>query len=476
VDADVLPVLTGRAVSPAELARFVESAPRYTSYPPANRFAPAFSAADAASELAAMPRGEPISLYLHIPFCKSLCWYCGCNVVVTRRRERGTDYVRVLGAEMALLGRMLGSGHPAVEMSIGGGSPNFLSPSDLGRVFAAARAELSLASDAEVSVELDPRDTTDDQVSALAHLGVTRISVGVQDFDPAVQRAVHRMQSAAQTAHLLDQLRRRGIHRINLDLVYGLPAQTADSFAATLDQVIALGPHRVALFGYAHLPELRPHQKLVERAGPLPDAGLRAELFALAVDRLSAAGYVALGIDHFALPEDELAQAAAAGRLHRNFQGYVVRRATRLLACGATGISDSGGAYWQNVADLHTWAERIGEGQLPVARGVALTGDDRLRRDVITRLMCDGGVDFADVESRAGRDRQLRFEEHFAPELDRLEGRDFGELVRVDRAARRIDALPLGKFLARNVSRVFDAYHGQRRPDAAAAPRFSPTL
>ncbi len=472
----MLPVVNRCSPAPADLARFVESAPRYTSYPPATRFASGFGASDALRELATAGPGEPISLYLHVPFCSSLCWYCGCNVVVTRRRERGSEYVSVLAAEIALLGRLIGPDHPVVELSVGGGSPNFLAPPDLERLFAAVRRELAVAGDVEVSVELDPRTTSEDQVAVLADQGLTRASVGVQDFDPAVQRAVHRVQSAEQTARLLDQLRRRGVERISIDLVYGLPGQTPESLAQTLDQVIALSPRRVALFGYAHLPALRPHQKLVERGGPMPDATLRAELFAQATARLVAAGHVAIGIDHFALPDDELARAAATGRLHRNFQGYVVRRATRLLACGVTGISDSGGAYWQNESDLYAWAGRVSAGELPVARGVALTRDDRVRRDVIMRLMCEAAVSFADIEARAGW--RLHFESYFARELARLEEPELRELVRVDHLARRIVALPLGRLLARNISRVFDAYHGApvRAGADAAAPRFSPSL
>lgn len=466
------------APTPADLARFVESAPRYTSYPPANRFAPRFGSAEAARELeriAVDAPGEPLSLYLHVPFCASLCWYCGCNVVVTSRRERGTAFVDVLAEELALLARMVGRDRMLVELALGGGSPNFLTAEDLTRLFAAVRRELRVADDAEISVELDPRGTSEEQVSVLADLGLTRFSVGVQDFDPSVQKAVHRFQSAAQTQRLLEHARRAGVHRVNVDLVYGLPRQTPDSFSRTLDQVVELAPRRIALFGYAHIPELRPHQRLVERSGPLPDSTQRAELFGLAAARLSAAGYVAIGIDHFALPDDELAVAAATGRLHRNFQGYVVHRAPLLLACGPTGISDSRSAYWQSESNLTAWEARVRAGELPVSRGVALTRDDRVRREVIVRLLCDAAVDFAAVEERLLAELgepAVRFEDYFAAELARLEVGDLAELARVDRAARRLEARPLGRFLLRNIARVFDAYHG----GAAAGGRFSPTL
>jgi oxygen-independent coproporphyrinogen-3 oxidase len=453
-------------VDPARLARFVESAPRYTSYPPATEFHGGFGDREARAELARLAPG-PVSLYLHVPFCVSLCWYCGCNVVATSRRERGSAYVDVLAKELELVAAACGAGRQVVELALGGGSPNFLSVSDLEKLFAAVRRTFGLAEGAEVSVELDPRDTREEQLAALVSLGLTRMSVGIQDFDPGVQAAIHRMQSAEQTRRLVDSARRLGVERINADLVYGLPLQTPETLARTLDEVIALAPRRVALFGYAHLPSLRPHQKLVERAGPLPDAGGRAELFALAVERLTGAGYQMIGIDHFARPEDELAIAARDGRLHRNFQGYVVRRAEVLLGCGATAISDSGGAYWQNDGDLAGWQRRIEAGELPVARGVALGGEDRLRRQVITRLMCNGAVDFVEVEERWA----IQFEDHFAGELARLASDDFAELVEVDRAQRRIAARPTGRFMLRNLARVFDGYQA-----SAAGRRFSPSL
>jgi oxygen-independent coproporphyrinogen-3 oxidase len=308
------------AIEPAQLARFVESAPRYTSYPPATEFRPGFGEREARGELERLraDSSRPISLYLHVPFCSSLCWYCGCNVVATSKRERGTAYVEVLADEIALLAEAVGAGRKVVELALGGGSPNFLSPADLARLFAAVRAAFRLVDGAEVSVELDPRDTREEQVAALVELGLTRMSVGIQDFDPAVQAAIHRLQSAEQTRGLFQAARRFGVERINADLVYGLPRQTEETLARTLDEVLDLGPRRIALFGYAHLPSLRPHQRLVERAGPLPDAGGRARLFALAVDRLTGAGYQMIGIDHFARPEDELAVAARDGRLHRN--------------------------------------------------------------------------------------------------------------------------------------------------------------
>lgn len=473
----MLTVLRGRrGPVPADLAPYVEASPRYTSYPTADRFGPAFGPTDAAAELARLRRDapdRPLSLYLHVPFCSSLCWYCGCNVVVTRRRDRGAAFVDLLAAEIAALAGRVGRDRPLVELALGGGSPNFLPTEDLIRLLAVVRRELPSSEEAEISVELDPRTTSLDQISALAERGLGRISVGVQDFDPAVQEAVHRFQSPEQTAALIEHARARGVRRFNVDLVYGLPRQTAASLERTIDRVVDLAPGRIALFGYAHIPALRPHQRLVERAGPLPDGAARAELFSLATDRLLDAGYQAIGIDHFARPDDELALAAASGRLHRNFQGYVVRRADLLLACGPTGISDTGDAYWQNEPDLGRWEARVRAGEPSAVRGVALSPDDRLRRDVIVALLCDGAVDFADIEARAAaRGEPVHFEERLGEELARLESGRLAALARVERGDRRIEARPLGRFLLRNIARVFDAY----QPGERSEGRFSPSI
>lgn len=455
------------------LQRFVRPGPRYTSYPPATEFKPDFSAQDAAEELARLRRDaadEPLSLYMHIPFCSSLCWYCGCNLQVSRKRERGTEYVDTLLREVDLLAEAVGPGHPVSELSLGGGSPNFLLLSDLTRLTERIRDRFTLTEDAELGLELDPRDTTEEQVRGLGNLGYKRMSVGIQDFDQAVQKAIHREQSIEKTRQLVEWSRKYGFRTFNADLVYGLPLQSPETLDRTLDAVLSFDPQRIAWFGYAHLPHLRPHQKLVERAGPLPDTAARAELLSLGLRRLGEAGFERVGMDHFAQPDDELAVAAREGRLHRNFQGYVVPRAMYLLACGATGISDSGHAFWQNHADVDTWAKDVEAGLLPVGRGVALDLDDRLRRFVIGRLMCDGELGWARVEERF----DIHFEDYFAPELERLESAEYTEIVTVDRDARALVATPLGCNLIRNIAMVFDRYLA--RPKEAGRPRFSPTL
>lgn len=430
------------------LAQRASAGPRYTSYPPATQFRAGFGAEDARAELAKLPPGAPISLYTHIPFCSQLCWYCGCNVTATRDRSRGGAYVDVLAKELALIARALNGPHPLTELAFGGGSPNFLATPDLVRMIGTILRHFPLADDAELGIELDPRDTRPDQIDALADLGFSRLSVGVQDFDPSVQETIHRIQSVEQTEAVVTRARARGFRSVNVDMVYGLPGQTIASLERTLDAVIALAPDRLATFGYAHLPHLRPHQRLVERAAPVPGLLVRAELLRTVMARLADAGYVRVGLDHFARPGDPLVEAARTGRLGRNFQGYVVDRGARLIGCGASAITDAGQAYWQNHVDVDDWQRAVEAGELPVARGVRLDADDELRRFVITRLMCEGRVEFADVQARFG----VPFAERFAPELRALDH----ELATVEGAA--VVATTLGHHLIRNVCQVFDRY------------------
>lgn len=448
-----LPMFPARLDVPQEvLAAHAQPGPRYTSYPPATQFHPGFGAADAARELAAIGDGEPLSLYAHIPFCTRLCWYCGCNVEATRDRRKGTAYVDVLLDELALVAGATGGRPRLVELALGGGSPNFLEVADTARVVDALGRHFTLDDAAAFGVELDPRDTRPAQIDALAGLGFTRVSVGVQDFDPAVQRAIHREQSAAQTRAVIERARGSGFTSVNVDLVYGLPGQTPEGIGRTLDEVIALAPDRLAVFGYAHMPHLRPHQRLVERDLAVPGVPARIELLRVVMDRLAAAGYVRVGLDHFARPDDPLARAAASGQLGRNFQGYVVERATRLVGIGASAISDVGRAYWQNHVEVEPWTAAVRAGALPVARGVALDADDEQRRFVIMRLMCDGRIDTGEVEARFGPG----FAGRFAAELAALDAQP--ELARVDRERGEIVATPLGHHLIRNVAAVFDRY------------------
>lgn len=459
---------TGSPLEAATLAAFVRPGPRYTSYPPATSFGGEFGDASARAELARLRTEQPnasVSLYCHIPFCSRLCWYCGCNVVITRRRERAGSYIELLVREIELVTELCGRGRPLAEVALGGGSPNFLRPHDLTVLMRAIDESFSPGDHAVFGIELDPRDTSHEVVVTLGELGFRRLSVGVQDFSEEVQRRINRHQSREQTQRLVDDARQRGFDAVNMDLIYGLPGQTPETFDDTLQSVLAMAPEQVALFGYAHLPDRLPHQKLVERDGAVPGLDQRAALLDVALTAFAAHGYRRIGLDHFARADAPLARAADEGRLQRNFQGYVVDTADVLLACGSTGISDTGGAYWQN-HKLAEWEAAISEGQLPVARGARLTDDDRVRRHVITRLMCDAALDFGAVDAHFG----ICCEEYFHAELTRLETGEEQALARVDRAARRIIATELGSYLIRNVCMVFDAHLGR------TSARFSPTL
>ncbi|HVK87428.1 MAG TPA: oxygen-independent coproporphyrinogen III oxidase [Kofleriaceae bacterium] len=435
------------------LAERASRGPRYTSYPPATQLAP--MASDAIEpELARIAAARaPVSLYVHVPFCRSLCAYCGCNVIPTRDASRGEAYVEDVLAELAVLSGKLGEAFPVSELALGGGSPNFLSPPSLRWLVHAMERYFAMAPDARKSVELDPRTTTNDQLETLGSLGFRALSIGIQDFDKGVQDAIRRHQSVAQTRWLVEHGRAAGFTDINADLVYGLPRQTEASFTATLDAVLELAPDRIALFGYAHLPSKLPHQRIVERAGRILDAQERASLLLLAIEKLSAAGYLHLGLDHFARPGSALARAAAERRMVRTFQGYVEHRADAILGVGVTAISSTPNMLWQNQGELEAWQSEIHAGRLSVERGVMLDRDDRLRRTIIGKLMCEGEVDLDAV----GRELAVDPAAYFARELAALAELD--DLATYDPTAHTIRTTPMGKVLVRNVCMVFDRYH-----------------
>ncbi|HEX7836602.1 MAG TPA: oxygen-independent coproporphyrinogen III oxidase [Kofleriaceae bacterium] len=461
------------------LAEYASRGPRYTSYPPATEFGP-LSKDQVQGELATVgDRGEPVSLYVHVPFCKSLCWYCGCNVIATRNEERGVGYLDQLTTEMALLAGYVRRA-PVSEIAIGGGSPNFLSPRSLRTMIAALERYFAIAPDARRSIELDPRTTTSAQVDALAAGNFRSLSMGVQDFSEAVQDAIHRHQSTLQTRWLVDRARATGFDDINVDVVYGLPLQTETSFARTIDAVIDLAPDRIALFGYAHLPAKLPHQRLVERSGRVLDRYERATLLLLAIDRLTRAGYLHLGLDHFARPGSRLARAADERRMVRTFQGYVEHRADAILGIGVSAISSTPRMHWQSHAELPAWEKDIAAGALPVQRGIVLDADDSVRRQVIGQLMCNGEVDLG----RVARDHGLDATSYFAREIAAIAG--MAELAAYDTARRIVRTTPLGRLLVRNVCMVFDRYYqslGAGPGDLPgppgtpeAQPRFSSTI
>jgi oxygen-independent coproporphyrinogen III oxidase len=433
------------------LADRASRGPRYTSYPPATEFG-AIAQDRVRRELQELGKNnEPVSLYVHIPFCRSLCAYCGCNVVPTRNQERGVAYVDQLATEMTLVaGRLFVA--PVTEIALGGGSPNFLAPKTLRTLFAAIDRYFPVRPDARRSIELDPRTTTSSQIEALADARFNSLSMGVQDFSPAVQNAIRRHQSVAQTRWLVERARAAGFDDINIDVVYGLPFQSEESFGETLSEVIALAPDRVAMFGYAHLPDKLPHQRLVERAGRVLDRYERASLLLLAIERFAAAGYVHLGLDHFARPGSRLALAAAQRRMSRTFQGYVEHRADSIVGLGASAISSTPRLHWQNHVELGAWESAIEGRRLPVERGFVLDEDDRARREVIARLMCDGMADLGAIANHHGIDAET----YFARELAALAKLD--DLASYDRDTRTIQTTPIGRLLVRNVCMVFDRY------------------
>jgi len=451
-----------------DLRRFFVEVPRYTSYPTAADFTDAVGPADHAANLAtaAAAVGAPISLYVHLPFCKEICHFCGCHALVARTDARIARYLEALDAEMRLVGAALGGARPIGELHFGGGSPSLLAADDFERVMQGLHASFPFAADASLALEADPRTVDRAKLERYRRLGVSRISFGFQDLDEGVQRAIGRNQSAATSRRAFELAREAGFAGINVDLCYGLPEQTEETFAHTVARVIELGPDRVALFGYAHVPWLKPRQRLIV-ASTLPGPGLRLALMAGARARLVEAGYTAIGLDHFARPGDELARAAAAGRLHRNFQGYTTTRTDTLIGLGLSGLSDVPWGYTQNHRALRDYYAALDAGRLPTERGVARSADDRARGEIIRRIMCTFELDVPALE----RDLGLDFGPAFGPELADL-GRlaDEGLVAWQGRRARLTD---LGRVFVRNVAAVFDAHLRRRAKNGDRTPRFS---
>lgn len=446
------------------LAEWSSRGPRYTSYPPATQFTP-ISHSRVERELATIAQQqERVSLYVHVPFCKSLCWYCGCNVIPTRDETRGIGYVDDLSTELALVAGHLGKA-PVTEIALGGGSPNFLAPRTMRTLIKSIETYFPVAEGARRSIELDPRSTSAAQIDALSDLGFTSLSMGVQDFAEPVQDAIHRHQSVTQTRWLVDRARASGFDDINVDIVYGLPRQTELSFAMTLDAVLDLKPDRVALFGYAHLPEKLPHQALVEKAGRVLDRYERATLLLMGIERFTAAGYIHLGLDHFARPGSRLARAAADHRMVRTFQGYTERLADATIGVGTSAISTTSRMHWQNHPELAPWQNALAAKRLPVERGFVLDQDDRTRATLINRLMCEGAVDLAQL----GADYAIDAETYFAPELGKLG--ELNELAAYHPESHSIETTELGRLLVRNVCMLFDRYQ-----EVSDARRYSSTI
>jgi oxygen-independent coproporphyrinogen-3 oxidase len=375
--------------------------PRYTSYPTAPNFHPGITDADYAGWLGALPPETDLSLYVHIPFCDRLCWFCGCHTKQVLRYDPIAAYLPAVHLEMEQVARHLEGRGGATALHLGGGSPSMLRPDDLIALAERARQLFRPRADLEFSIEIDPNDMTEDRYDAFAAAGVTRISVGVQDFDPRVQQTINRLQSFEQTRAVVEGMRRRGVGSVNLDVLYGLPHQTVGSLEATIEQALVLHPDRLALFGYAHVPWMKTHQRMIDET-MLPDAAERLRQSTAAAARIVAAGYVAVGLDHFARPSDRLAIAAGAGRLRRNFQGYTTDAAPALIGFGASSIGSLPQGYVQNITATGEYIRAIRARGLAIARGIALNSEDRLRGWVIERLMCDLQISITELRRRFG--------------------------------------------------------------------------
>jgi len=437
------------------LARYDLRVPRYTSYPTAPQFRPEIDAATYGQWLAALPGEVPVSLYLHVPFCAELCWYCGCHTTAVRSRAPLDAYADLLLAEIDLVAAAVGRRPPVTHIHWGGGTPHALPLDRLGEIMGRLREMFEVRPDAEIAVEIDPRTADADVIDGLAALGVTRASLGVQDFDEKVQIAVNRVQSYEQTRACAARLRARGIRSLNLDLIYGLPHQTAEGFAETVKRALEIAPDRVAVFGYAHVPWMKRHQALIADDA-LPGLGARHRQMQASHKALTEAGYVAIGLDHYAKPADSLAAAAAGRALRRTFQGYTTDDAPALIGLGASSIGALPQGYVQNEAALPAYRDRVRAGMLATARGVALAGEDRLRRDVIEQLMCHGEVDLAATAARHAADPAV-----FAGAAPALSQMAADGVIAWD--GPRVAMRPEAQMLVRAVASVFDAYH---RPEA----------
>jgi oxygen-independent coproporphyrinogen-3 oxidase len=443
-------------ITPDLLTRFDVPGPRYTSYPTADRFVEAFGEADYLQALdqrktSAIGQASPLSLYVHIPFCESLCYYCACNKIITKHKDRAVTYMRYLTREVALHTAHLGLGQSVSQLHLGGGTPTFLSDDELRELMLMLRRHFEFVPGGEYSVEVDPRTVDEKRLAVLAELGFNRLSFGVQDFDPSVQKAVHRVQPAQQVFDLVAAARRLGFESVNVDLIYGLPLQTPESFERTLAQVNELRPDRIALYAYAHLPErFKPQRRI--HAAELPAGGAKVAMLSRSLDAFTEAGYVYIGMDHFALPDDALAVAKRQGRLHRNFQGYSTQADCDLIALGVSSIGRVGATYSQNAKTMEEYCDLLDQGHLPVVRGLALSRDDLIRRAVIMALMCQGQLQFESINLAWLVD----FKKYFAAELSQLEDMQAQGLVQLSDSGIQVSAM--GWFFVRGVAMVFDRY------------------
>lgn len=435
--------------------------PRYTSYPPATKFTDAISWEQLSARIEANNRtARDLSIYFHIPFCETLCWFCGCTTVITLNHDKGKDYIDYLDREVAEMAKHLNPARKAVQLHFGGGSPTFLRPDEIRRLGEIIHKHFTFSTDIEASVEVDPRRLTRDHMAALREIGFNRASMGVQDFNPKVQEAIHRIQPREMTQQAIDWMRDLGYGSINLDLIYGLPHQTPDTFNETLDTVLEMKPDRLAVFSYAHVPWIKPSQKILEQK-VLPAPETKLEVLKLVIEKLTANDqYVYIGMDHFAKPNDELAVAQRQKQLQRNFQGYSTRAGSDIYAFGMSGVSQVPDAYWQNEKELPKYQEAVDAGRVPLHKAYFVTDEDKIRRETIMRVMCDLSLDFAAMSQKLG----INFEQHFAPELAALAPFEADNLVKRTHAG--LEVTDTGRLFIRNIAMCFDNTHapaGERR-------------
>ena len=453
-------------VAPELLEKYSKPGPRYTSYPTAPYFTEAFGEKEWREEIArTQASGRGLSLYTHIPFCDTLCYYCGCNMLATHDYGKATRYLEVLLREIDMLAALTASGRKVEQLHWGGGTPTYLHPEDIMRLGAHLRSRFTFSDDIEAGCEVDPRELSREHVHALRQAGFNRLSLGVQDLDDRVQQAVNRVQPESLVRQVFGWMREEGFDSINIDLMVGLPHQTVETFTATLDTVIDIGPDRLAVFGYAHVPWMKKHQKLIQESD-LPAFATRIQLQQLMLERLSAAGYVYIGMDHFAKPGDELVKAQREKTLHRNFQGYTTHKDCDIYAFGVSAISQTEDVYVQNHKRLPAYEEHVAIGHLATERGVRVSRDDKIRRDVIVSLMCDLELDRVAFAQKW----RLDFDSYFSEGLGELSGLQADGLVEISPAAIRVTEL--GRLFLRNIAMCFDAYLKQ----PVDQPRYSKTV
>jgi oxygen-independent coproporphyrinogen-3 oxidase len=441
-------------LTPETLQKFDVSGPRYTSYPTADRFVEAFTEEAYKQTLAQRRVGGltlPLSIYVHIPFCESLCFFCACNKIVTKHHERSAEYLRYLSREIDLHIEHLGAGQTISQLHLGGGSPTFFSDDELSELMAMIRRSFVLEANGEYSIEVDPRTVDENRLAHLASLGFNRLSFGVQDFDPEVQKAVHRIQPAEQVFSLIEAARRLKFDSVNVDLIYGLPKQTPESFTQTLNQIVELKPERIALYAYAHLPERFKPQRRID-SYELPAASAKIAMLSNAIKTFLDAGYVYVGMDHFALPTDALAIAKRQGRLHRNFQGYSTQPDCDLISLGVSAIGRVGPTYSQNAKTIEEYYDLLNQGRFPVVRGLALSRDDLVRRAVIMAIMCQGALQYESIELAY----MIDFKSYFASELEALKELEGSSMVVLEDTG--LQVTDFGWFFVRAVAMLFDRY------------------